>query len=179
MIARPFPTPERLKQLLRYDAETGKLYWRPRARDMFPTQRAFSTWAAQFTDQEALTALNYGYRVGRVDGKNCAAHRVIWAIVHGSWPAELDHVNGHRDDNRLTNLREANRSQNLCNRPMPAANTSGHKGVYFHKPTEKWRAQIKKNGVSHFLGCFGNLDDAIAARLSASLRLHGEFARAA
>ena len=179
-MSRPFPSPERLRQLLRYDEASGKLFWRPRTRDMFPTQRAYSSWVSQRSGQEAFTATAYGYRVSKIDGKMCAAHRVFWAMVHGYWPADdLDHVNGQRDDNRLSNLREATRSQNLCNRSIPAANTSGHKGVYFHKPTEKWRAQIKKNKVSHFLGCFANLDDAIAARNSASLRLHGEFARAA
>ncbi len=181
MSARPFPTSERLLQLLRYEPETGKLFWLHRPREMFASQRACSTWNARFSGKEALTATGtYGYRVGNVDYKLCAAHRVIWAMVHGYWPADdIDHVNGDRSDNRLANLREASRSENLCNRGMSPLNTSGHKGVYFHEKTQKWRAHIKKDGKFRFLGCFDALDDALAARSSSALRLHGDFARAA
>lgn len=179
-MARPFPTPERLRQLLRYEPETGKLFWRERPRDTFATERAFKTWNARFAGREAFTAENYGYRVGNVDYKLCAAHRVIWAIVHGYWPDEdLDHINCDRADNRLYNLREATRSENLCNRGLSPQNTSGHKGVFFHQQSQKWRAHIKKDGSARHLGCFDTLDDALSARRSAELNLHGEFTHAA
>ena len=179
-MACSFPTPDRLRQLLRYEPETGKLFWLPRPREMFATQRSCSTWNARFAGQEAFTAVTNGYRVGNVEYKLCQAHRVIWAIVHGAWPGEdLDHINGERGDNRLTNLRPASRSENLCNRGMSPLNTSGHKGVYFDEPSQKWRAHIKKDRKFRFLGSFDTVDGAIAARRSAEQQLHGEFARAA
>lgn len=179
-MTRPFPTPDKLRQLLRYEPETGKLFWLERAREMFATNRAFKTWNTRFAGQEAFTSETYGYRVGNVDYKLCADHRVIWAMVHGYWPDEdLDHINGDRADNRIDNLREATRSENLCNRSMSPLNTSGHKGVFFHEQSQKWRAHIKKNGSARHLGCFDALADALSARRSAEIKLHGDFARAA
>ncbi len=179
-MTRALPTPERVRQLLRYEPETGKLFWLPRHREMFSTQRSFSTWNARFAGQEAFTATRDGYRVGNVDYKLCMAHRVAWVIVHGCWPDhDIDHRDGVRDNNCISNLRAATRSDNMCNRATPSTNTSGHKGVFFHEQTQKWRAHIKKDGSPRHLGCFDTLEAALTARRSAEARLHGEFARAA
>jgi hypothetical protein len=180
MYTRPLPLTPHLNALLRYEPETGKLFWRERPREMFSNRRAHSTFNARFAGKEAFTATSRGYRVGRIDDVLYVAHRVIWAMTHGRDPSEdIDHSNGDRGDNRLSNLREATRSENLCNRPTPPANTSGHKGVFLDKRTGKWRAHIKKNRVMQNLGSFDRLEDALAARHSAVLRLHGDFACAA
>lgn len=179
MTARPFPTPQRLRQLLRYEAETGKLFWLPRPREMFASQRSCSTWNARFAGREALTAASNGYRVGHIDFKLCMAHRVIWALVHGYWPDQVDHVSGNRGDNRFANLREATKSENVSNTPLRADNTSGFKGVTFQKSNQKWNARITKNGVCHNLGYFETAEAAHAAYRTAAPKHHGEFARAA
>lgn len=179
-MARTTTSPERLRQLLRYEPETGKLFWLPRAADEFQSARSCASFHARFAGKQAFTANSYGYRAGRVDNILYVAHRVIWAIIYGEWPAEdIDHINGDRADNRLANLRAASRSENLCNRGMSPRNTSGHKGVYFDAQSGRWRAHIKKSGRFHFLGSFDLLDEALAARRSAETTLHGEFARAA
>lgn len=175
----PLPA-EAMRELLHYEPETGKLFWLARPESAFSSARAQLSWNARWAGKEAFTATNYGYPVGNINARTYQGHRVIWAIVHGVWPEhDLDHINGDRADNRLANLREATRSENLCNRDMSPQNTSGHKGVYFHEKTQKWRAHIKKDGKFRFLGCFPVLDDAIAARALAADKLHGEFARAA
>lgn len=180
MAKRDFPTPETLRQLLRYDPETGKLFWRPRPLEMFATKRAFTVWNSRFSNKEAFTARDScnGYRVGNVNYKLCMAHRVIWAIVHGRWPEnDIDHINGNREDNRLANLREATRSQNNMNSGRRADNISGYRGVHFNKQQGKWQARVHVNKKSVHLGFFKTPEAAHAAYCEAAKKYYGEFAR--
>lgn len=179
MPKREFPTPEMLRQVLRYEPDTGKLFWLRRPRDMFVSKRGCSTWNARFASKEAMTAISGGYHVGKVNYKLCMAHRVIWALVHGHWPEnDIDHINGYRADNRLANLREATRSQNNVNSGVRADNTSGFKGVHFNKQQGKWQAQVYRNGKSKHLGFFVAAAEAGKAYQEAAKRVYGEFARA-
>ena len=169
--------PERLNEVLRYDPESGKLFWRDRGREFFETQRAFSTWNARYAGLEAFTSVKEGYRIGTVFGVKMRAHRVIWALVYGCWPtAFIDHINGQRDDNRLSNLRQATRSENAMNRRLQVHSTSGFKGVCFDKSAGKWVAHIKRDGVRRTLGRFSSADEAAAAYNSAAINAFGEFA---
>lgn len=57
-----------------------------------------------------------GYIIIKVKGKQFKAHRIIWFLNYGSFPkSELDHINRKRTDNRIENLRESNRKQQLEN----------------------------------------------------------------
>lgn len=177
MTKREFPTVERLRQVLRCDPEAGKLYWLPRGIDEFPRPRAGMMWNTRYSGKEALYSFNPpGYLSGSIDAKRCLAHRVMWALVHVAWPAEIDHINGIRTDNRISNLREATRSQNRCNSLSPR-NTSGYKGVWFHKQYGKWEASINMNKVRRRLGYFDTPEEASAAYVEAAKKYHGEFAR--
>ena len=78
-----------------------------------------------------IDAIN-GYKVGSVFSKRLLAHRVAWAIYYGVWPEDcIDHINGDRSDNRISNLRDANKSTNGMNRGPQRNNSSGMKGIYF------------------------------------------------
>ena len=104
------------------------------------------------------------------------AHRLIWLYVHGVWPANhLDHINGIKTDNRIENLREATRSQNMGNRVRPKHNTSGYKGVSWNKNTRKW--QVKFRRVA--LGSFDDIVEAASVYNAAYTAFYGEFAKAA
>lgn len=87
----------------------------------------------------------------------------------------------HRDcdglNNRRENLRPATPRENMQNARMRRDNTSGVKGVCWHKARAKWRAKIKVDGKTVSLGYFHSKDDAGAAYIAASLRFHGDFAR--
>lgn len=91
--------------------------------------------------------------------------------------AEIDHVNGNGLDCRRANLRPATNSQNQANRRAPRNNTSGFRGVSWHKSEGKWRAVIKVHQRQTQLGYFGAPEDAARAYDAAARRAFGEFAR--
>lgn len=103
-------------------------------------------------------------------------HRLIMGEPEG---LQVDHRDGNGLDNRRANLREATPSQNLHNQRLSRANTSGYKGVEWHKAKGKWRARIMINGKQRYLGLFATAEDAYAAYCKASAELHGEFGRTA
>ena len=96
----------------------------------------------------------------------------------GSWPiAEIDHINGVKDDNRFKNLREATRTENIRNQKLPRVdNASGVAGVSWYKKYGKWVARIQVHGKRISLGYFSNLCDAVTARKAAEIKHFGAFA---
>lgn len=176
MTDKSIPTPAELRKLLSYEPTTGKLFWLPRPVEMFAdgkqtAQHNANTWNTKYANTQAFTADNRnGYRVGSLNRRKIYAHRAIWALHHGEWPvAQLDHVNGVRDDNRIANLRAVTQSQNSRNAAMPATNTSGVIGVCRTRSGLKWFAQIKTNGENTYLGTFHTIEEAAAARKAAEL----------
>lgn len=172
---------EELRKLLRYEPETGKLFWLPRPADMFASVRDANAWNARFAGSEAFISTDKdGYRRGAIFCRRHFAHRIIWLFVYGEWPVEqIDHINGDTSDNRLENLREATRSENSMNQRRPSNNTSGFKGVYWHKKRHEWRAAIQVYGVKKHLGVFNSAEDAYDAYVSAAKVHHGAYARVA
>lgn len=164
MSAKELPSPELLRQLLRYDPDTGKLYWRERSNP--ENNNAKSTWNKRWSGKLALnyTDPSNGYKVGQLMGRKTYAHRVILAICSGTHPEEVDHINGDRADNRIKNLRACSRSENCKNLKKPKNNTSGQIGV--GRKGNGWRARI----LGIHLGTFDSLNDAIAARQEAEAK---------
>ncbi len=106
-----------------------------------------------------------------------ACHRIIFFMHHGWLPEFVDHIDGDCTNNRIENLRAATASQNARNCKVYATNTTGAKGVYWHKGIEKWTAAIKKDGRLIHLGKFDHIFEAACARRSAEIQIFGEFAR--
>ena len=175
----PKLSPDTFRRLLRYEPETGKLYWRSRTIDLCTSENAMKGFNTQFAGKEAFTADNgEGYRCSCIRGRQFKAHRVIWAIVHGKWPKDqIDHINGDRSDNRLCNLREVTNAQNQWNRKPSAGCISRHKGVTFIRRTKRWQARIVVNGKRQSLGVFPTESAARDAYSKASRQLHGEHGR--
>ena len=168
------PTSDELNRLLRYDADSGFLYWRKRTPDMFNATAKRSaewtckSWNTRFAGKPALNCLDtHGYCHGSIYNKLYQAHRVIWCMIVGTWPVEIDHENGDPDDNRFENLRDVSHVENQRNQKNRTDNTSGHMGVHWNKQLNKWEARIKTDGRKKHLGLFTSLDDAIAARKAA------------
>jgi hypothetical protein len=96
-------------------------------------------------------------------------------LISDAGDLDIDHINGDGLDNRRSNLRLATRSQNMMNAKTVATNSSGYRGVSWQKSKRKWRATICVSGRKTYLGDFKDIEEANAAYVSASLRLHGVF----
>lgn len=164
-----------------YDPKSGRLTWRDPGPSAFPTIKGYHIFKRRFAGRPAGSVnKTTGYVAVGVLGRSILAHRLIWAMVHGYDPTgDIDHRDLCRANNRLTNLREATRSQNSMNKPRRSDNRSGVKGVYWHKATGKWVATICANGNAAHLGVFLTLEDAADARRLAVTKVHGDFGRAA
>lgn len=151
-----------LRSLLDYNPDTGVFYWR-----IQPSRNVKAGAVAGCVD-------SYGYTRIRVNGMKFMAHRLAWLYTHGVMPThEIDHINGNRADNWITNLRDVSPSTNLQNQAKPhKGNTSGFLGVSWSKSKKRWRAQIFANGRNEYLGSFDTAEAAHAAYLAAKLRLH-------
>lgn len=89
----------------------------------------------------------------------------------------VDHRNGDKLDNRLTNLRAVTQSQNSANSNAHRDGSSQYKGVSWDRNSGRWNTRIMKEGVVYRLGLFTDEHAAAAAYDTAALALFGEFAR--
>ena len=156
-------TQKDLKELLIYNTETGIFTWR------------VSRYRAQIGDVAGHLNKS-GYYTIRTGKKHYRVHRLVWLYVYGFEPqVAIDHINGDKSDNRLCNLREANKSQNGMNTDKRVTNTSGFKGVSFHKASGKWVAQAKLNYKHYYLGLYTTPEEASEVYQKFCSKYHGEF----
>ncbi len=175
MAPKVLPSPEVLRQLLRYEPETGKLFWLHRPSGMFQSAGRARAWNVRYAGMPAFTAKDaHGYFVGNLKGVCAKAHRVIWALVSESWPtADVDHINGDRSDNRLINLRAATRGENLGN-TRQTVRQHHWRGI---KPADgRWVARISSGNKQVHIGMFGCPTAAAIAYDKAARQLRGDFA---
>ena len=156
-------TAARLREALDYDPATGRFRWKQcKARWMGSGLIAGCPHIA-------------GYWMIGIDRKRYLAHRLAWLWVHGKWPEnQIDHKDGNRRNNAISNLREATNGQNMTNRPASNRSKTGIRGVYIHKPSGRYRVQLGHHRRIH-IGYFDDLESASAAALRAAKVLHGAF----
>lgn len=162
-----------LRARLAYDLKAGIFTWQAKPSGTKDAAR----WNSRYAGKPAGSPNRDGYINIKIDGRLHPAHRLAWLYVHGHWPVlEIDHRNGIRADNRLQNLREATRTEQMHNLRRPTTNTSGFKGVSLYQG-KRWRAYIHLNGKPKHLGYFLTAELAHAAYCKAALAARGEFAR--
>ena len=146
-------TQDRLKERLSYDAETGLFKWR-------------GALAGCRSNGIAGYKMPCGYMQIRIDNRLYMSHHLAWLYINGCFPSkDIDHINRNRSDNRIVNLREVNRSENLINSSKSNRNTSGVKGVSWNKKREKWEFQLKHKNKK-LNGYHDSFADAVCNRLA-------------
>lgn len=151
----------KLKAALIYDPETGEFTW---------------IGSRHWKGKKAGTKSNQGYNRIWFLRRKWAAHRLAWLLHYGEWPSGyIDHINGDRFDNRITNLRVANVAENSRNQMASKRNKLGLKGVS-KKQSGRYCATIHIRGKNHHLGTFPTAEDAAMAYNEAAIEHYGEFA---
>lgn len=166
----------RLRELFDYNQLTGEFVFRERAAHEFATPRAAAIFKTKCLGKTAGWRHAAGYVAIKIDAGTYLAHRLAWLWVTGDWPTEeIDHINGNRADNRLTNLRAVSKLENSHNQSLRVTNKSGATGVFFETRRQRWLATILNQGKATHLGYFQTFDEACAARKGAEKVL--KFAR--
>lgn len=165
---------EDLHRLLICDAARGVLIWR--ARDA-----ACRAWNSRYAGKLALAHVGAsGYARGAILDRSFAAHRVIYAMHHGEWPApglEIDHINGIRHDNRIENLRLVTRDQNRANAGKRPRRAPASRFIGVVPNGSGWSASLIHQRRKYWGGTYRTEDEAARARDALAVKVKGEFAR--
>lgn len=161
-------TAETVRQLFDYNPEEGELRWK------VARQRIIKGSIAGYISKSD------GYRYVCFDYKDILAHRLIWLYMTGKWPeSQIDHKNRNKADNRWTNLREANNSQNNINRPTGKGNNTGVTGVWYDKKRNQYRVKIQVKGKEYTIGRYKTFEEAKMWRKLAEEEFYGEYVKKA
>jgi hypothetical protein len=180
-MSRPLPLPSQkyLRECFDYEPETGKLLWRHRPLAHFHhtrTRKAESyqrAWNAAFAARLVGYASPDGYIVVCLNDRKHQVARVIFKLMTGDEPPQVDHKDRDRSNNRWDNLRGANAAQNKANSGVSARNQCGWKGVNAQRG--KFYARIFADGRFKHLGSFATPEEAHAAYCAAASARWGEF----
>lgn len=142
-----------IKESIRYDLETGLLWWK------------FRKGGRRFNKPVGSTGNSNGYVqvCFRFEGKDriFQGHRIAWLIHFGHWPdLKLDHIDRCRTNNRVDNLREVSDLENSWNQSLSKSNKSGYKGVCLHKRLGKYSSNVRHEGRSKHLGYYNTPEEA-------------------
>ncbi len=153
-------TASQAREIFTYEPDTGLFYWR------HPAYRRNIYKPAGCPDVK-------GYLQVGINGKTFKLHRIAWLMSYESWPlGQIDHIDGNKDNNRLSNLREATQTLNQENRRSPQSNNKiGILGVSLCKKTGKYKSQIQVNNEQIIIGYYDSPEIAGDAYLEAK-RLH-------
>lgn len=153
-------TAEMVRHKFHFDEALGRL------RHRLPSRRAY-------VGRIASISARLGYRQVRLNKRLYSESRLIWLWVYGVLPKnEIDHINGIRDDNRIQNMRDATRAENVRNQGSRGPNLKGTS-----RRKNRWIAQIGANYKRIHLGVFDTEREAHAAYCEAARALYGDFAK--
>ena len=163
-----------IRENLRYDPETGHLWW-SKPSESKSARRSLDKPVGYLDKSLGYINLNISLPNRQLIRR---AHRVAWFLHYGSWPDELiDHINSIKTDNRIENLRPATRKENDRNRKAYKGSSSKYKGVSWCKQSQKWASYIKLDYKARNLGRYTSEEEAARAYDKAARESHGKYAR--
>lgn len=166
-----------LRELVHYERATGAFTWMPRGPHLFENDtRRCNVWNGRYAGKRAGSVTNNGYEVISVCDQRTLSHRLAFFYVTGGWPpADMDHIDGDRLNNRWANLRSCDRTTNAQNqrRPPKSKGSDLPLGVYRRSNLKHkcYSASIRVDGKGLNLGYFHTAEEAHAAYLEAK-RIH-------
>ena len=178
---KSYPSAEVLKAHFDYRPDTGVLIRKKLPDGSHSSKHHEKRWNTCFADKPAGSELYTPYgQKSKIQvsfmGSTLAAHKIAWAIHHGSLPSGfIDHINGDPFDNRISNLRVCNNTANQWNRGISSRSTSMAKGVSWCARVSKWKATVRANGNYFHLGYHDSKGMAALAVAKKSLAVHGKF----
>jgi len=101
-------------------------------------------------------------------------HRLVMEAPKGM---NIDHINGNGLDNRRKNLRICTPAENSRNSKIYSNNTSGFKGLTWHKGSKRWIVRLTKNYKRIHIGYFTDVLEAAKAYNAAAIKHFGGFAK--
>jgi hypothetical protein len=156
-------TQKRLKELFEYNHLSGVFTW------IIRPARCVKIGDIAGTDN------GKGYLRVKIDGKNYRLHRLAWLYFYGELPVgDIDHINGNKKDNRIENLRDVSKSENMQNQKKAHLNnkTTGLLGVCKHKITNKYVASIRHNKRLIHIGSYDSPEEAHRAYINKKREIH-------
>ena len=133
-------TAQEAKRLFNYDPNTGII-----------TNRTSAKNGKFKVGDEAGCVKGEGYRIIGVKKDKFRAHRLAWLIHYGVWPAtELDHINRDKLDNRIENIREVTRGENMFN--CQKHNKHGLRGINYKRRINRYVARLQVGDKRLHLG---------------------------
>lgn len=177
MAANPVITAEHLRSRLDYNPETGLFTWKAKLCDDVQSRRWNGKYVGKVAGSVGVNGyVEIGFNKGGVRFRGFA-HRLAWLHVHGVLPSKMiDHIDGNKTNNRISNLREATFAENSWNTGARSWSKSGVKGVSWDKSRGKWFASIFVHRKQIALGRYDSIQEAAAAYAEAARLYHGEFA---
>ena len=158
-------TQSKLKEIIEYDPLTGIIIYK-------------KTLSNRIKVGEEVNGISdRGYKRCQIEGKRYQCHDLAWLYMTGEFPKnQIDHIDCNPENLKFINLRESTQMQNCCNRSIGKNNSSGIKGVKWHKSSGKWYVSIDSNYKRIYIGSYDYIKDAEIAVKKARLEIHKEFA---
>lgn len=170
---------DKLHQIFKVDFELGTLEWKELDSSFFKdsygkkglrtAQASANMRNSKFAGKPALISKGkHGHLGGEYKGKSYSANRVIFAMYHGYWPNNIDHIDGNPSNNNIHNLRDVTHQENMKNKAKNRRNATGENGVSFNKAhcrrNKPFQVTVGVNGFHKFIGRFKTLEEAVKAR---------------
>ena len=152
------PSKEILHKLLRYEKETGYLYWNKTGKLVIACTKD----------------LGNKYKRIMIDKEHYVLHRIIYQMHYGDLKTDevIDHIDRNKQNNKIENLRKVDVFINNQNQGNRKNNTSGYKGVSWSKQRQKWRATITVKRKHKTLGFFTTKEEAFECYKKAKQVFH-------